>query len=150
MAGQHFSGQRLTRDPQHAMLGGVCAGFANRYAFDVTLLRIVMVLLTVATGGIGALVYLAAWIVMPRDDAPLAASSSTAAPEGLSQELRDASDRLAAAARVLAGKTREAAEEISEIARRAPTASAPPPPAPDAPPTPPPATPPAPPTPPAP
>ena len=121
--------QRLTRDLQHSMLGGVCAGFASRYRFDVTLVRVVTVLLAVATGGIGLPVYLAAWIVMPREDSPPPAPRSAFdTPESLSHELREVSDRLAAAARVLADKTREAAEEISEIARRsrATTPDAPP------------------------
>ena len=123
MAGQR-TGPRLTRDLPQAMLGGVCAGFARRYDFDVTLLRIVMVLLAVATGGMGVPLSIAAWIIMPREDA-----QPPATPEGLSHELRDASDRLTSAARVLADKTREAAEEISAIARRAPAAPTPPPPA---------------------
>ena len=117
-----MAGQRLTRDLQHSMIGGVCAGFASRYDFDVTLVRVVAVLITVATGGIGVPVYIAAWIVMPREDSaaptPRAVSDT---PDSLSRELREVSDRLAEAARVLADKTREAAEEISEIARRART-----------------------------
>lgn len=119
-----MAGPRLTRDLQHSMLGGVCAGFANRYNFDATLVRVVMVLLTVATGGIGLPMYIAAWIVMPRADAPPPAPrSATSTPESLSRELREVSDRLAEAARVLAEKARQAAEEISEIAHRAPAAA---------------------------
>ena len=121
-----MAGQRLTRDLQHSMLGGVCAGFANRYDFDVTLVRVVMVLLTVATGGVGVPLYIAAWIVMPREDASQPAPRPMSDnPDSLSRELREVSDRLAEAARVLADKTREAAEEISEIARRARTSDAP-------------------------
>ncbi|MEI7924853.1 MAG: PspC domain-containing protein [Chloroflexota bacterium] len=117
-----MAGQRLTRDLQHSMLGGVCAGFANRYDFDVTLIRVVMVLFTVATGGIGVPLYVAAWIVMPREDASQPAPRPMGdSPDSLSRELREVSDRLSEAARVLADKTREAAEEISEIARRART-----------------------------
>jgi phage shock protein PspC (stress-responsive transcriptional regulator) len=119
-----MAGQRLTRDLQHSMIGGVCAGFASRYDFDVTLVRVVAVLVTVATGGIGVPVYIAAWIVMPREDSPAPAPRATGeTPDRLSQELREVSDRLAEAARVLADKTREAAEEISEIARRARTSA---------------------------
>ena len=118
------AGQRLTRDLQHSMLGGVCAGIASRYEFDVTLVRIVTVLFTVATGGVGLPVYLAAWVVMPREDSLAPAPRPTGdTPEGLRRELRDVSERLVEAARVLAEKTREAAEEIAEIARRAPAAA---------------------------
>ncbi|MDA0302311.1 MAG: PspC domain-containing protein [Chloroflexi bacterium] len=121
-----MAGHRLTRDLQHSMIGGVCAGFANRYDFDVTLVRVVAVLITVATWGIGVPLYIAAWMVMPRADSPAPAPRPTSdTPDSLRRELREVSDRLAEAARVLAGKTREAAEEISEIARRARTSDAP-------------------------
>lgn len=116
-------GQRLTRDPKNSMLGGVCAGFAKRYGFDATLVRIVLVLLTVVTGGIGVPVYIAAWIVMPVEDASVPVHAVSDAPASLGNDVREVSDRLVEAARVLAGKTREAAEEISEIARRAPASS---------------------------
>lgn len=118
-----MSEQRLTRDPQNSMLGGVCAGFAKRYGFDATLVRIVLVLLTVVTGGIGVPVYIAAWIVMPVEDASTPARAASDGSVRLGNDVREVSDRLVEAARVLAGKTREAAEEISEIARRAPASS---------------------------
>jgi len=115
-----MAGPRLTRDLQHSMLGGVCAGFAARYDFDVTLVRVVAVLLTVASGGAAIAVYIAAWIVMPRFDSPAPQPRAAAdTPDSLSRELREVTDRLSEAARVLADKSREAAEEISEIARRA-------------------------------
>lgn len=114
-------GQRLTRDLSNSMIGSVCAGLAARYDIDVSIVRIVMVLL-VFTGGIGVPLYIAAWIVMPRDDGTSPASSKgNGAPASLAQEFREVSDRVGEAARIVAGKTREAAEEISEIARRART-----------------------------
>lgn len=118
-----MAGQRLTRDSQNSMLGGVCSGFAKRYDFDPTLVRIVLVLLTVVTGGIGVPVYIAAWIVMPVEDPAAPARAAYDGPASLGNDVREVSDRLVEAARVLAEKTREAAEEISEIARRAPASS---------------------------
>ena len=118
-----MAGQRLTRDPKNSMIGGVCAGFAQRYGFDVTLVRIVLVLLTVVTGGIGVPVYIAAWIVMPVEDPSAPPRAASNGPASLGNDVREVSDRLVEAARVLAEKTREAAEEISEIARRAPASS---------------------------
>ena len=55
---------RLTRDPDNALLGGVCAGIGARYDLDVTAVRIVTVVLTLA-GGLGGPLYLAAWLLMP-------------------------------------------------------------------------------------
>lgn len=121
--------ERLTRDLPGSMIGGVCAGFARRYSLDVSLLRVVAVLVAVATGGIAVLAYIAAWIVMPRNDATqTSAATSPAQAQSVGDEMREVSERVIEAARVLADKTREAAEEIAEIARRgaaAPSTSAP-------------------------
>ena len=70
---------RLTRDLDEAMLGGVLAGVAARYGWDVTLLRIVAVLVTVATVGLpGVILYLAAWLIVPRPGAPPAGVTTEA------------------------------------------------------------------------
>ena len=55
------------------MLGGVCAGVARSAGLDPLLLRIAVVAVTVLTGGAGLLAYLAAWVLIPREDAPPAA-----------------------------------------------------------------------------
>jgi len=60
---------RLTRDLDEAFLGGVLAGVASRYEWDVTLVRVVAVLLGLATGVVPAVIlYLVAWTIMPRSD----------------------------------------------------------------------------------
>ncbi len=65
--------RRLTRVMAGKKLGGVCAGFARYLDMDVTLMRIIWLALLFVTGGIVGLVYLCAWIIMPRDDQPAAA-----------------------------------------------------------------------------
>jgi phage shock protein PspC (stress-responsive transcriptional regulator) len=57
--------RRLTRNPDDAMLGGVCAGVADYLGLDVTLVRVLAVL--GAIFGLGSLVvaYVVAWILMP-------------------------------------------------------------------------------------
>lgn len=52
---------RPTRNRDRGVLGGVCAGIADRRDYDLSLIRAVTVLLTVATGGLAAIVYLALW-----------------------------------------------------------------------------------------
>ena len=134
-----MAGDRLERDMQHAMVGGVRAGLARRYDFDAALVRAIMVLCAVATMGAAVSVYVVAWIVMPRDDAPASTfavatpGAAPAAPGSVTDEKRQTTARLLEVARVVAGKTREAAEEIAEIARRGPMAATPP--APPAPPS---------------
>ena len=55
---------RLTRDLQHAKIGGVCAGIANYFSIDVSIVRIGWVIFTLA-GGAGLLAYLICWVVVP-------------------------------------------------------------------------------------
>ncbi len=65
--------RRLTRDTRRAAIAGVAAGLARYLDVDPTLVRLAFVLLTILPGhSIGLLVYIVCWIVMPRDDAPVA------------------------------------------------------------------------------
>lgn len=56
--------KKLTR-ASNGKIGGVCAGFANYFDCDVTVVRIVYVLLTLFYG-LGILPYLICWMVMPK------------------------------------------------------------------------------------
>jgi phage shock protein C len=47
------------------MIGGVCSAFALQYGWDVTVVRLVTVVIALFTSGIGALAYLAAWVIIP-------------------------------------------------------------------------------------
>jgi phage shock protein C len=64
--------QRLSRSRENQMLGGVCAGLGKYLGIDATWVRIFFVLLAISNG-LGGLVYLILWIVLPREDstAPL-------------------------------------------------------------------------------
>lgn len=55
--------KRLKRSSDR-ILGGVCGGLAEYFGLDKTLLRIIYVLL-VLFGGVGILVYIIFWIIMP-------------------------------------------------------------------------------------
>lgn len=48
-------------------IAGVCAGFAYYFDMDVTLMRIIFLVLLVTPPGVGLIGYLIAWIAMPRD-----------------------------------------------------------------------------------
>ncbi|MGE5646440.1 MAG: PspC domain-containing protein [Acidobacteriota bacterium] len=58
---------RLSRPMEEKKIGGVCAGFARYFGMDVTLMRILWIAMAVITGGLGVLVYIGAWILMPKD-----------------------------------------------------------------------------------
>ncbi|MGA2715142.1 MAG: PspC domain-containing protein [Bryobacteraceae bacterium] len=57
----------LMLDKRNKKIAGVCAGFARYFDMDVVLMRVVWLAIALCTGGLGFLVYLAAWIVIPSD-----------------------------------------------------------------------------------
>lgn len=60
--------RRLVRPRAGRKIGGVALGFAHYFDLDVTLMRILWVLLTLLSGGIGLVGYLVAWILMPEGE----------------------------------------------------------------------------------
>ena len=58
---------RLRRDMSRRILGGVAAGVARYLDVDVVFVRVAFAVLTLL-GGSGALIYLAAWLLVPADD----------------------------------------------------------------------------------
>jgi len=58
----------LSRPMHEAKIAGVCAGFARYFGLDVTLVRVLWVVLTVfPVPMFGVVSYIVAWIVMPKD-----------------------------------------------------------------------------------
>lgn len=55
----------FVRSREQKMISGVCGGVAEYFGIDVNLVRIGTVIATFATAGTAALVYLAAWMLMP-------------------------------------------------------------------------------------
>lgn len=56
--------KELYRDKQRASIGGVCAGLADYFTVDVTLVRAIF-LIALFGFGTGFLLYIILWIVMP-------------------------------------------------------------------------------------
>jgi phage shock protein PspC (stress-responsive transcriptional regulator) len=56
--------KRLYRLKDGRLVAGVCTGLAGYVGVDATLVRLAFALLT-AFGGLGVLLYLCAWIVIP-------------------------------------------------------------------------------------
>ncbi|MCO1655055.1 PspC domain-containing protein [Pseudonocardia humida] len=59
----------LRRSRKDRMLSGVCGGVAEALGADPALVRLGLVALTVLGAGSGALLYIAAWILVPEADA---------------------------------------------------------------------------------
>jgi phage shock protein PspC (stress-responsive transcriptional regulator) len=63
--------KKLRRSRSDKMLAGVCGGAAKMIGVDAAILRIILVAATLLGFGTGALLYVAAWILMPEEDAAM-------------------------------------------------------------------------------
>jgi phage shock protein PspC (stress-responsive transcriptional regulator) len=57
----------LVRIRKGRMVAGVCAGVAEYFGIDVTLVRVIVAVVSVLTGGGGVLAYLVAWAIIPEE-----------------------------------------------------------------------------------
>jgi phage shock protein C len=57
--------KKLYRDEQHKTVSGVCAGLAEYFGVDVSVVRVIFVL-AVFLKGVGILPYIVLWIVLPK------------------------------------------------------------------------------------
>ncbi|MAG35834.1 MAG: hypothetical protein CL878_06280 [Dehalococcoidia bacterium] len=62
---QTWVSQRLYRSRRERKAGGVAGGLAEYFDVDPTIVRLLFVLLTLASCGVGLLSYLILWIVVP-------------------------------------------------------------------------------------
>ena len=58
--------KRLYRRRKGRMVAGVCAGLSDYFGLDVNLIRLMFAVATVF-GGLGALVYVVAWAIVPEE-----------------------------------------------------------------------------------
>ena len=59
---------RLYRSTNDKMIAGVCGGLADFFGLDVSLVRLLLVIMGLL-GGHGVLVYIILWIVVPKQPA---------------------------------------------------------------------------------
>ena len=72
------SRHRLMRSRTDRKIAGVCAGFAEYFDLDVTLVRVVWLIAALLPPGVSLIAYVIAWIVMPEE--PLMLSESAGQP----------------------------------------------------------------------
>jgi phage shock protein C len=58
--------RKLYRSKTNRKLAGVCGGLAQYFNIDATLIRVLFVLLAVL-GGSGLVLYVAMWIIVPKE-----------------------------------------------------------------------------------
>ncbi|HEY2576236.1 MAG TPA: PspC domain-containing protein [Streptosporangiaceae bacterium] len=59
-------GKRIYRTRDGRVVAGVCSGLAAYFGIDATLVRLAFGILTIF-GGLGALLYLIAWVIVPEE-----------------------------------------------------------------------------------
>jgi phage shock protein PspC (stress-responsive transcriptional regulator) len=64
VASEYGGRKRLVRSSVDKKIGGVCAGLADYFDLDVTIIRVLW-LLAVLIGGTGLLAYIILWIAVP-------------------------------------------------------------------------------------
>lgn len=71
----------LTLSTRDKKIGGVCAGLAHYLNVDVTLVRIVWLVLTFVPPGAGLIAYVLAWLIMPHEQPAAVASEPSMASQ---------------------------------------------------------------------
>jgi phage shock protein C len=71
----------LVRSRKGRMVAGVCAGAAEYFGVDVTLVRVLVTVVAIITGGAGVLAYLAAWAIIPGEGENAAPAENMANPK---------------------------------------------------------------------
>lgn len=110
--------RRLFRDPESAMLGGVCAGFANYFGIDVVIMRVIFVLLLFT--GIAVPMYIVLWIIVPRAESTIDRLRMKGRPinvETVKEEVDQAAERVRAGSKNLADRVRSDAHYNKRINR---------------------------------
>ena len=74
--GSYPQQRRLVRPRSPRMIAGVCSGLALHYGWDLTIVRLILVL-CVLFAGTGVLAYIIAWIVIPEAPYELPGPAST-------------------------------------------------------------------------
>lgn len=69
-----MEGKRLTRSAKNRVIAGVCGGLGEYLGIDPGLVRVLFVLLGIGRG-VGVLVYLLLWLLIPREDMETAAAT---------------------------------------------------------------------------
>jgi phage shock protein C len=74
--------KRLYRSRSESQIAGVCGGMGLYFGLDPVLIRLILVVITLATGVFpGVLTYVAAWIITPLEPLPMPATRPAAQPQ---------------------------------------------------------------------
>jgi len=66
--------KELKRSRTNRMIAGVCGGIGEYLDIDANVIRLIWVVVTVFTVGVGVLAYLLAWLIIPEETPPVTAT----------------------------------------------------------------------------
>jgi len=89
--------ERLVRTREERMVGGVCAGLGSYLRIDPMLVRVFFVLLTLAEG-VGVILYLVLWLIIPGEGAQ--------SPADYQSNIREGAEEISARARGMGSELR--------------------------------------------
>ena len=64
----HYATNDWYRTSNDHMIAGVCGGLAVQFGVPAAVVRLAFVLMTLFSYGVGLLIYVVLWVVMPLDD----------------------------------------------------------------------------------
>jgi phage shock protein C len=79
----------LYRSPKYGRIAGVCAGLADYFDFDVTIIRVLFVVGVFITGGAAILLYIILAIILPVDDGETVKAHATVDGEEIGKRIKD-------------------------------------------------------------
>jgi len=117
--------RRLMRSNHDRLWAGVAGGVAEYFELDPSLVRLLFVLAAIVTWGAAIALYIAAWIILPRDDRPHVTGAPTGTPSwhDWSYEFHSETHRLAEEARRKADDVRHRSPGPPSASSAAPTGS---------------------------
>lgn len=74
--------KRLTRSRDDKWIGGVCGGLAAYSGIDANIIRIIVAVVTILGAGSLALLYLVAWVLIPREESTPGVFGDQSGPTG--------------------------------------------------------------------
>jgi phage shock protein C len=88
--------RRLVRSRSDSMIAGVCGGLGHYLGIDPIWVRIVFVLLALSGTGLGVLIYIVLWLVIPREGARESATPQTVrtGTEEIAERAREMGDEM--------------------------------------------------------
>mgnify|MGYP000146600978 CR=1 FL=1 len=62
-----MANKKLYRSESDRMISGICGGISEVYGYDVSLIRLVTLLIVLVTFPLGLIAYLFGWLVIPTE-----------------------------------------------------------------------------------